>query len=66
MIIDDKREILKKTEGFTKLKRWENCPPPPKIGVKNGENVMLGSIFLDEKIKGRVKIFLSYFLSSRN
>ena len=61
-----RREIFKKTEGFTKQKIWKNCPPPPKIGAKTGENVILGSIFLDEKIDGRAKIFLSYFLSSRN
>ena len=31
-----RRRILKKTEGFTKQKSRKNCPPPPKIGVKNG------------------------------
>ena len=31
-----RREILEKTGCFTKLKRWKNCPPPPKIRVKNG------------------------------
>lgn len=31
-----RRENLGKPEGFTKQKRCENCPPAPKIGVKNG------------------------------